>query len=131
MIMNKNTKRRKMDRIVAALLVHGSQEKAAAALNMSPVTIWRWCQKPEFQETYDQARSESYSRAIGRAQYAANRAVSTLVEVMSLKDLPSGSRVRAADSLLDHAGGAYGLDLMRRVEQLEVTNKQSNKRRRG
>jgi hypothetical protein len=129
--MNETAKRRKMDRIIAALLVHGSQEKAAAALHMSPVTIWRWCQKPEFHEAYDQARSESYYRAIGRAQHAANRAVSTLVEVMTLKDLPSASRVRAAESLLDHAGGAFGFDLMRRVEQLEATNKQSNNRRSG
>jgi uncharacterized protein YggE len=76
-----------MDRIIAALLEHGSQERAAVALGISPVTIWRWSRKPEFQEAYDQTRREAFSRAIARAQYAANRAVGTLIHVMLLKGM--------------------------------------------
>ena len=56
------------DRIILALLEHSSLEKAAAALGMSPVTVWRWMQKPEFQEAYRKARREAFSRSLGRLQ---------------------------------------------------------------
>ena len=120
------TQSRKMDRIIAALLEHGSQERAAVALGISPVTIWRWSRKPEFQEAYDQTRREAYSRAIARAQYAANRAVGTLIHVMLLKESSPANRVRAADALLDHAGGAFAIDLTHRVLKLEQKDEESD-----
>ena len=125
--MEKTKAKNKIDRMVAALLEHGSQERAAAALNISPVTIWRWSRKPEFQQAYDDARREAYSRAMARAQYSSNRAISTLLQVMLLKDVSPASRVRAADALLDHAGGAYAVDLARRITQLEDRTDDSEK----
>ncbi len=62
----------------------------------------------------------AYSAALARAQYNANRAVTTLLQVMTSKDAAAASRVRAADALLDHAaiGGAFE-DLTRKVNKLE------------
>jgi uncharacterized protein YggE len=123
--MKTTTQSHKMDRIVTALLEHGSQERAAVAMGISPVTIWRWSRKPEFQEAYDQARREAFSRAMARAQYAANRAVDTLIHIMRLKENSPASRVRAADALLDHAGGAFAIDLTQRVQKLEHKDEES------
>lgn len=130
--MKTSTKMAKIGRIVAALLEHGSKERAAAALGISTVTIWRCTSQPEFQEAYHKARREAFSEAMARAQYHANRAVSTLLQVMVPKDSPAAARVRAADSLLGCASDAYACDeLMQRIEKLEQhgvkTKKKTNR----
>ena len=53
----------KADKIIIALLEHGTIEKAAVALGVCDVTVWRWLKKPEFQEAYRQARREAFSRS--------------------------------------------------------------------
>jgi hypothetical protein len=49
---------RRGEKILMALLEHPSQEKAAAAAEVSAVTLWRWQQKPEFQKALLEARRE-------------------------------------------------------------------------
>jgi hypothetical protein len=51
----------------------------------------------------------------------------TLIHVMHVKETPPASRVRAADALLDHAGGAYAIDLTHRVQKLEQKDEESDK----
>ena len=77
--MNTNTATSKAERIISALLEHGSHAKAAAALGIAPSTIWRWLQKPSFQEQYHQARRAEFSRGMGRLQHAADVAVTTVL----------------------------------------------------
>jgi len=48
----------RQERMIVALLEHPTHEKAAAALGISPVTLWRSMQKPEFAEAYRKARRE-------------------------------------------------------------------------
>jgi hypothetical protein len=45
---------------VVALLQHPTIEKAAAAVGVSHVTLWRWMQTEEFQQAYRKARRGSY-----------------------------------------------------------------------
>jgi hypothetical protein len=40
---------RQQDRIIMALLEHPTLERAAAALDMSKATLWRWTQNPSSQ----------------------------------------------------------------------------------
>jgi hypothetical protein len=47
------------EQAIAALLEHGTQEKAAAAAGISPVTLWRLQRKPKFQKALLQARSDA------------------------------------------------------------------------
>jgi transcriptional regulator with PAS, ATPase and Fis domain len=42
---------RRAEQMIAALLEHSTQEKAAAALGISTVTLWRWLQKPGVPES--------------------------------------------------------------------------------
>jgi hypothetical protein len=86
--------------MIVAILEHPTQEKAAAALGISTVTLWRAIQKPEFAEAYRKARREAFSQSIARLQQASNAAVGTLLRVMTDREAPAASRVRAADVVL-------------------------------
>jgi hypothetical protein len=108
------------EKVIIALLENGSFEKAAAALGVCDVTLWRWLQKPDFQKAYLKARRNAFSQSIARLQHASGAAVSTLLRVMVDKDSPAASRVRAADSVLDHAAKAMELeDIEVRLQRLE------------
>ena len=113
-------KNRRQDQAILALLEHPTLERAATALNISSVTLWRWMQSPEFQAAYREARRQSFSQSIGRLQHAAVAAVTTLLKVMVDAHTPAATRVRAADSVLDHAAKAIELeDIEARVAELE------------
>ena len=120
---------KKTDTVILALLEHGSIEKAAAALGVCDVTLWRWLKKPLVAEAYRKAKREAFARSIGRLQHAASAAVSTLLRVMLDKDASASSRVRAADCVLDRAASAFEMeDLDVRLMQLEEAESQRQKR---
>jgi len=93
----------RQDQMLVAILEHSTQEKAAAALGISTVTLWRSMQKPGFAEAYRKARREAFSQSLARLQQAANAAVATLLRVMTDREAPAASRVRAADVVLQTA----------------------------
>jgi hypothetical protein len=93
----------RQDQMIVALLEHSTQEKAAAALGISTVTLWRAMQKPEFAEAYRQGRRKAFSQSVARLQQASNAAVGTLLRVMTDQEAPAASRVRAADVVLQTA----------------------------
>ena len=109
----------RVSRAIVALLENPSVEKAAAAINVSPVTMWRWMQQTDFQARLRLARRRAYSQCVGRLQQASS-AVGTLPRIMTDLAVPAGSRVRAADSVLDHAARAIEIDdLDARISDLE------------
>ncbi|MEP6961421.1 MAG: hypothetical protein ABI995_05050 [Acidobacteriota bacterium] len=125
-----NSKRnRRQDEIIVALLENPTLEKAAAAAGISSVTLWRSMQEPEFQEAYRQARRNAFSQSIARLQHASNAAVGTLLRVMTDREAPAASRVRAADVVLQAAlRGMETEDIEARVTDLERST-QTNQRR--
>jgi hypothetical protein len=114
----------KMDRIIFALFEHGSHVKAADACGLSPVTIWRWTQKPAFQEQYRKALRETYSRAMAILQQGASAAVSFQMRLMNDKDAPAGVRVQAAEFILDLASTGAQEDLQERIDVLKKARKE-------
>ena len=105
---------------IVALLEHPTQEKAAAALGISTVTLWRSMQKPEFAKAYRKARREAFSQSVARLQQASNAAVGTLLRVMTDREAPAASRVRAADVVLQSSlRGMEMEDIEARVSELE------------
>jgi hypothetical protein len=120
------TRINKEDRIIVALLEHPTLEKAAAAIGISDVTVWRWMKRPEFQEAYRNARRKSFSQSIARLQNASNAAVATLLRIMTDREAPAASRVRAADCVLQNAlRGIEMEDLDVRLARLEQMAEQS------
>jgi len=97
---NGSSKNRRQDQFIVALLEHPTLEKAAAAVGVSDVTLWRCLKKPEFAEAYRMARREAFSQSVARLQHASNAAVGTLLRVMTDREAPPASRVRATDVVL-------------------------------
>jgi transposase-like protein len=111
---------RKKEEAIAALLTQRNMEEAARTTGISTKTLLRWLQVPEFDAAYRKARRDAYSQSRARLQQACGAAVSTLLKVMVDPSTPPSTRVRAADSVLDHAAKAIEIeDIEVRVTDLE------------
>jgi len=111
---------RKKEEAVVALLTHRSIDEAARAVGINPNTLLRWMKEPEFQIAYREARRAAFGQATARLQQATGAAVSTLLKIMVDTNAPPSTRVRAADSVLDHAKQAIEIeDVEVRVAALE------------
>jgi hypothetical protein len=111
---------RKRDEAIIALLSQRNVEEAAKSIGLAPKTLLRWLQIPEFDEAYRKARRAAFSQSTARLQQATGAAVSTLLKIMVDPNAPASTRVRAADSVLDHASKAIEIeDVEVRVAELE------------
>ena len=111
---------RKKEEAIAALLSQRNIEEAARAINVAPNTLLHWMKLPEFQTAYRDARRAAVSQSVARLQQATSAAVSTLLKVMVDPSTPASTRVRAADSVLDHSAKAIEIeDIEARVAELE------------
>ncbi len=111
---------RKQEEAIAALMSQRNVEEAARVAGISTVTLMRWQKLPEFQKSYLEARRASFTQSIARMQQASSAAVSTLLKIMIDGSAPHSTRVRAADSVLNHSLKAMELeDISTRLEDLE------------
>jgi hypothetical protein len=111
---------RKMEEAVAALLTQRNQEEAARAVGIGTATLLRWQKEPEFQAAYRAARRAAHAQSVARLQQATSAAVTTLLKVMVDPSTPPSTKVRAADSVLDHSAKAIEIeDIEARVSELE------------
>src|SRR5277367_47712 len=111
---------RKKEEAIVALLTHRSIEEAAKSIGIGTQTPLRWLKIPEFDAAYRKARRAAYSQATARLQQATGAAVSVLLKVMVDGNTPPSTKVRAADSILDHAKQAIEIeDVEVRVAALE------------
>src|SRR5664279_1339678 len=121
---------RKMEEAIAALLTQRNVEEAARAAGIGTQTLLRWLKMPEFQTAYGEARRAAFGQSIARLQQASSAAVSTLLKVMVDASTPASTRVRAADSVLNHSAKAIELeDIEARVCELERVTEVSNQGR--
>jgi hypothetical protein len=110
---------RKKEDAIAALLTHRNLEEAAAAVHISAKTLLRWMKEPEFDKEY-RARRAAFSQSISRLQHGSTAAVATLLKVMVDPNTPASTKVRAADSVLNHSAKAIELeDIEARLSELE------------
>jgi hypothetical protein len=93
---------RKKEDAIVALLTNRNIEDAARAAGVGTTTLMRWLKLPEFQRAYREAKKDAFSQAISRLHYLSSAAVSTLGKIMLDSKTPPATRVRAADSILDH-----------------------------
>ncbi len=101
---------RKKDEAIAALLTQRTTEDAARAVGVANSTIVLWMKDSDFQIAYREARRAAFSQAIARLQQASSTAVTVLLKVMIDPSKPASARVRAADSVLDHASKAIEIE---------------------
>jgi DNA-binding MurR/RpiR family transcriptional regulator len=113
--------KRKLEEAVAAMLTQRNIEEAARSVDVSTATLMRWQKLPEFQKAYRDARRAAHNQSIARLQQATSAAVSTLLKVMVDPNTPASTKVRAADSVLDHSAKAIEIeDIEARVTALEA-----------
>jgi hypothetical protein len=75
---------------------------------------------PEFDAAYREARRAAFRQSIARLQQASSAAVTTLLKVMVEPSTHPSTKVRAADSILDHSAKAIELEYIEaRVAELE------------
>jgi transposase-like protein len=110
----------KKDAAIAALLSQRSVEDAARVVGVGSRTLYRWLREPAFDAAYREARRDAFGQSAARLQQMCTAAVSTLGKIMVDPNAPAASRVRAADSVLDHAAKAIELeDMEARLAALE------------
>ena len=99
-------------------------EDAARVAGISTKTLYLWLKDPEFNAAYLEARRATVSQSNARLQQASGAAVSTLFKIMVDSNAPASTRMRAADSILDHAKqGIEHEEVLVRVAALEQTAK--------
>ena len=113
---------RKLEDAVAAMLTQRNTEEAARSVGVSTATLMRWQKLPEFQEAFREGRRAAFGQCIARLQQASGVAVSVLLKVLADPATPPSVRVRAVDSVLNHAAKAIEIeDIEARVAALERT----------
>jgi transposase-like protein len=111
---------RKQEEAIVALLTQRNIDEAAKAAGIAPNTLLKWMKQPEFDTAYREARRATFRQSVARLQQASGAAVSTLLKIMVDATAPHSTRVRAADSVLDHAAKAIEIeDIEVRVSELE------------
>jgi hypothetical protein len=112
---------RKQEEAIAALLTQRNVEEAARAAAVGTRTLLRWLKLPEFDAAYRAARRAAFGQSIARLQQASGAAVATLLKIMVDPNAPASTRLRAADSVLDHGAKAIEIeDVEVRVAALEA-----------
>jgi hypothetical protein len=110
-----------METAVAALLSQRTQDDAARVAGVGIATLQRWQKLPEFQAAYRDAKRAAFGQSVARLHQMSSAAVSTLGKVMVDPKTPPATRVRAADSILNHTAKAIEIeDIEARVAALET-----------
>ena len=121
----------KMGQAITALLSHRSVDEAARAVGISPNTLLRWMKEPEFEAALQEARRMAFSQAIGRLQDAGGAAVTTVLKMMLDPKTPAGTRLRAAEVVLEQGTKATDMEALEdRMAKLEGTAASARKSRR-
>ena len=122
---------RKREEAIAALLTQRNVEDAARAAGVGVSTLLRWMKEPEFDAAYREARRAAFGQSVARLQQASSAAVSTLLKVMIDPNTPASTKVRAADSVLDHSAKAIEIeDIDARLTELARTAETTKGQRR-
>jgi len=121
---------RKKEDAIVALLTTRTVEEAARAVGVSTKTLLRWMKELEFDTAYRAAKRAAFGQSIARLHQLTSAAVTTLGKVMLEPGTPPATRVRAADSILNHTTKAIEIEeIEARVAALEVAAQQTDGKR--
>src|ERR1039457_2642968 len=122
----------KVEQAIAALLSHRNVEEAARAVGISANTLLRWLKEPEFDAACREARRRAFSQSIARLQDASGAAVTTVLKIMLDTNAPAGTRLRAAEVVLEQTTKANEIDdseaRVAELERVAASAKRSRKR---
>jgi transposase-like protein len=121
---------RKKEEAIVALLTNRTIEEAARSIGVDPKTLFRWMKEPDFDAGYRAAKRAAFAQSIARLHHLSSAAVSNLGKIMLDSATPPATRVRAADSILDHTAKAIEIeDIEARVSELERSAEETSRKR--
>ncbi len=100
----------KQEAAIVALLSSRNVEEAARVAGVTPRTLFRWQKEPVFDAAYREAKRTAFAQSIARLHHLSSAAVTTLGKVMLDSTTPPATKVRAADSILDHTVKAIEIE---------------------
>ena len=110
----------KQETAILSILSARNVEEAARTAGVPTRSLHRWLSEPMFADAYREARRMAYTQAISRLQQMSSAAVTVLGKVLVDPNTPASTKVRAADSILNHAAKAIEIeDIEVRVAALE------------
>jgi transposase-like protein len=110
----------KQEAAIVALLSSKNVEEAARVAGVTPRTLYRWMNEPDFDAASRAARRQAYGQSISRLQQGATAAATTLLKVMIDPATPPSTKVRASEAVLSHAAKAIEIeDIDARLRELE------------
>ena len=122
---------RKREEAIVALLSTRSVEDAARSCKTPVRTLFRWLKERDFDAAYRAAKWAAFGQAIARLHHLSSAAVSTLGKVMLDAATPPATKVRAADSILNHTIKAMETEeIEARLAELERATQSPNPDRR-
>lgn len=92
----------KQRRGIISLLEEGTIQAAAESAGVTPKTIYRWMDDPDFRAALRAAEGQLLVLVTARLNDEAAAAVRTLSEMHKDENQPGGVRVRAANYILNH-----------------------------
>lgn len=99
-----NTKAVSNEKIIAALLQHGTVKDAAAAAGTTPRTIYDRMNDREFRAEYMEAKNDIIRKAVFTINEKLSAAIDTVADIMTDKDNNPAIRLQAAQTILNNAG---------------------------
>lgn len=93
---------RKKEAAVLTPLSTRTVEEAVRVARLNPRTLYRWLREADFAAACREAKRAAFGQAVARLHHLSSAAVSTLGKVMLDAGTPPSTRVRAADSILNH-----------------------------
>jgi uncharacterized protein (DUF1501 family) len=117
---------RKMEEAIAALLIQRNIEEAAKSVGVSPKTLRRWQQVPEFDAAYRKAKRDAFGQSVARLLQVSSAAVTTLQRLIVDPNTPAAVKARAAYYILTLSTKAIeDDDIVARLTVLEEAAEQN------
>lgn len=92
------------EQIIAALLSTGTIQAAAAAVGLSPRTIYDRMNSGDFQALYKAAKADLIRAAVFNINNQVQAAINTVIEIMQDSGNNPAIRLQAAQTILNNAG---------------------------
>jgi hypothetical protein len=109
--------------MIDALMAADTKTSAIAMAGVNKVTLWRWFQKEEFQQAYDERLREARREAVILAQKRYLHIIRTWLTILDDDSAPPASRTRAGELIINFGQKGGELDeLAKRLDHLEGYN---------
>ena len=97
-----NNKAVSNEEIIAAMMTHGTIKEAAAAVGISPKTLYNRMDNREFKIEYAEAKADLVRQAAHTLNSKLTCAIDTIAEMMTDKEVNAAVRLQAAQTIINN-----------------------------